>query len=57
MRYQVYSLTDTRDGFKRTLLGAFRFYTDAYIILRSCQDADPDGNYWINDDGQMPEGV
>jgi hypothetical protein len=55
VRYQVFQLTDTRDGFKRSLLGGFRFYTDAYILLRSCQDSDPDGNYWIHDDGGMPE--
>jgi hypothetical protein len=51
LRYQLFSLDS---NLKRTLLGAFRFYTDAYIALRSCEDSDPIGNYWINDSGDMP---
>jgi hypothetical protein len=50
-RYTVFQLESNRDGgFVRTTLGTFRFYTDAYILLKTCQEADLEGNYWIHDD-------
>lgn len=56
-RYVVFSLTTEPDlSYVRQALGTFRHYTDAYIILRSCQESDPNGNYWIQDDGEMPYG-
>jgi len=40
----------------RECLGAFRHYTDAYILKRTREEADPKGYYWIEDTGDMPPG-
>lgn len=52
-RYVLYYLNTQQ---ARVIIGTFRYYDDAYLIMRSCQDSDPEGNYWIQDDGDMPFG-
>jgi len=52
-RYQVFFMYH---GNQREFLASFRYYTHAYIFRKDLEASDPDGNFWIEDHGEMPPG-
>jgi len=51
-RYQVFAMYNG----KRSVIATFRYYSHAYIFRKDIQASDPDGDFWIEDTGDLAPG-